>query len=404
MRAVLPSELEALIAPQERYQRLHDAAYQRWGHQLCDLSYANFNGGPPSVVLEALRDSIARLRPFDLQYTPYGGSAITRRLIAQRLTRPAGPRFPWRNVILTPGAMAALNLVFRALTFGNFSPEAIVVVPCWLDYPLYLANLGIRAVPAPLDAETLRLDLDRIDAAITSQTRAVILSQPANPTGAVYTRQELAALAGVLHARSGGRILLVSDECHRDVTFGGGEVVSPAEVYENTCVIYSFGKAFQIQGQRIGYVAVSPAMEQADAFARLLESLCRVMGFCTPTSLMQLAVRKLISVDLDLEPIARRRELAIESLRESGYWVRPSDATYFLYPRSPVADDFAFVERMADRGVLALPSSVFHHRGHFRLSLTASDAHVERALEALAGGRGSSTVKSYVSYRAEARN
>jgi aspartate aminotransferase len=366
---------------------MQDAAYRHWGRDLCDLGYANFHGGPSSAILQALVDCLQDLRPFDLQYTPYGGATITRRLIAQNLTRSHALPFAWRNVIMTPGAMAALNILFRALRTEDSSAEVIVVVPCWLDYPLYLTNFGFRPVLVPVTPRTLRLDVDRIADAVSTATCAIVLSQPANPTGKVYSPQELSDLAEVLRARSDNHILLISDECHRETVFPGSRFVSPAEFYDTTCIVYSFGKAFHIQGQRIGYIAVSPKMQDPGAVSRLLERLCRVTGFCTPTSLMQLAVRRLLSIKLDIAPITSQRKFVVETLREAGYAIEPSEGTYFLYPESPMRDDLKFVELLAQNGVLTLPASIFHHRGHFRVSLTAPESQIEKALQVIVAVR-----------------
>jgi aspartate aminotransferase len=152
------------------------------------------------------------------------------------------------------------------------------------------------------------------------------------------------------------------------------------EYYDATCIVYSFGKSLFMQGQRIGYAAASPRFADHGSVARQLERLCRTMGFCTPTALMQLAVRALLNTKPDLAPIQRRRKQALDALRYSGYQVVPSHGTFFLYVRSPDEDDFAFVERLAERFVLVLPSSLFHHRGYFRIALTASDEMIQRAL------------------------
>jgi aspartate aminotransferase len=215
------------------------------------------------------------------------------------------------------------------------------------------------------------------------------LSLPANPTGLIYTADELRALAAVLQ-RAPSPPLLVSDECHRDVVYGdepagGAPLPSPAEHYAATCIVYSFGKSWRMQGQRVGYVAVSPAMPEATAFAARLVTWCRVMGFCTPTALMQLAVRALLGRQPDLTPFAHRRARAIHRLQAAGYDLVPSQATFFLYPRVPRGiDDFAFAEQLAEHGVLVLPAQTFHHTGHVRLALTARDADVDAALEVMA--------------------
>jgi aspartate aminotransferase len=381
----LPPAIEAALASQERYEQICEAAYRTRGSSLCDLGYANFHEGPSAAVLDAVRDCLDSARAPNLQYSRYGGMTITRRLVAERLCQSHNLPFEWRQVVMTPGAMAAINLLFRAVKTDCAPAEVIVLTPCWLDYPLYLENLGLKAVLVPLDPATLRLDINRIANAINDSTRAVIFSQPANPTGLVYSPQELRDLATALRMQKGRSILLISDECHRDFLFEGQSFHSPAEFYDDTCIVYSFGKAFQIQGQRIGYIAVSPGMEGALEFAHLLERLCRVTGFCTPTALMQLAIRRLLDLQVDVSTVARRRDILLRAMADTGYEVEPSQATYFLYPRSPETDDFQFAASIAQRGLLVLPAPLFHHRGHFRLCLTAGDSAVGRAAEVLTG-------------------
>jgi len=382
----LSGELERLLSLQERFEAMRRDALLRKGPALCDLAYANPYDGPDPEVVAAMRAALESERALDLQYTPYGGATITRRLIAQKLSERYGCRFHYRDVILTPGAMAALNILFRAVRGdAGGEGEVVVVTPCWMDYPLYLVQLGLRPVLVPVDGRTLRLDLDRLRDAIGPATRAVVLSQPANPTGIVYSREELADLAALLRALDRPP-LLISDECHRDVRGDDVPLVSPLELYDETCVVYSFGKSLFIQGQRIGYIAVSPRISEGRGAVDLLERTCRMMGFCTPTALMQLAVRRLLGLRPPLlGAIEERRRRAIAALRAAGYQLVAPQATFFMYPRSPDPDDFAFAARLAERGVLVLPSAVFHHPGHFRMSLTATDGSLDSALRTLAG-------------------
>jgi aspartate aminotransferase len=378
--------IEALLAPQERFEAMrHEWAF-RAGASLCDLSYANPYDGSPVDVLEAIRAALDDATGIDLQYTPYGGWVVARRKAAEALSASHGRRFGWRDLVLTPGAMAALNVVFACLgTAPAGRPErdeVVIPVPAWLDYPLYAARLGLRPVLVPLDTATLRLDLDRLDAALTPRTRAVVLTQPANPTGLLYSADELADLAAVLdRARSRGvDAWLISDECHRGVIMPGQTFVSPVAHYDRTVVVFSFGKHLAIQGQRIGYAAVSPDAPDHEALGRTLERACRVMGYCTPTALMQRALPALLALRPPIEGIAERRDRVVAGLRDAGYDVVPSQATFFLYPRSPIPDADAFALRLAQRGVMVLPASVFHDAGRFRIALTGSDAMIDRAL------------------------
>ena len=376
--------IEAFLAPQERFEAMRQAWAFRAGASLCDLSYANPYDGAPHEVLDAIRCALDDATGIDLQYTPYGGWVVARRKAAEALSASHGRRFAWRDLVLTPGAMAALNVVFACLgTDAHPERDEIVIpVPAWLDYPLYAARLGLSPVLVPLDRSTLRLDLERLDAALTRRTRAVVLTQPANPTGLLYSEQELADLAALLvRARSRGvDAWLISDECHRGVIMPGETFVSPVRHYDRTVVIFSFGKHLAIQGQRIGYAAVSPDAPGHEELGRQLERACRVMGFCTPTALMQRALPALLALRPPVAGLAERRDRVVGGLRDAGYDVVPSQATFFLYPRSPIADADAFAMRLAERGVMVLPASVFHDEGRFRIALTGSAPMIDRAL------------------------
>lgn len=387
MIGLLKAEIEQYLSNQERFEDLRQRTSLRAGRNLCDFSYANSYDGPCNQVRQVLRDCLERHRTLDLQYTPYGGSTVTRRLIARQLSGTHGKRFNWRDIVLTPGAMAALNVLFRLVRQDGQPDEVIVMTPCWLDYPLYLANLDIKPVMVPLADDLMGFSLERIEHALSPYTRAVIISQPNNPLGTLHSREQLRELSALLEA-SQSRPLLIADECHRDIVFDPSLFSSPLEHYDRTCLVYSFGKSLFMQGQRIGYAAVSPNVPDHEAVAGQLERLCRTMGFCTPTSLMQLAVRDLLNTRPNLEQIQRRRIRILDALQSSGYQVIPSQATFFLYVRSPDDDDFAFVERLAQHHVLVLPSSMFHQKGYFRISLTASEEMTERALPIFEALRG----------------
>jgi aspartate aminotransferase len=388
MSGAFSPSIEAFLAPQERFEAMRQAWAFRAGASLCDLSYANPYDGAPHEVLDAIRCALDDSTGIDLQYTPYGGWVVARRKAAEALSASHGRRFAWRDLVLTPGAMAALNVVFACLGAEEHPErdEIVIPVPAWLDYPLYAARLGLSPVLVPLDRSTLRLDLERLDAALTPRTRAVVLTQPANPTGLLYSERELTDLADLLvRARSRGvDAWLISDECHRGVIMPGETFVSPVRHYDRTVVIFSFGKHLAIQGQRIGYAAVSPDAPGHEALGRQLERACRVMGYCTPTALMQRALPALLALRPPVDGIVDRRDRVVDGLRDAGYDVVPSQATFFLYPRSPIADADAFAMRLAQRGVMVLPASVFHDDGRFRIALTGSEGMIDRALDVLA--------------------
>ncbi|UJR78423.1 aminotransferase class I/II-fold pyridoxal phosphate-dependent enzyme [Sandaracinus amylolyticus] len=377
------ARLERWMAPQERFEEVRAAAFRRAGTSLCDLAYANAWDGPPPRAIEAMQRALDQRHALDLQYTPYGGHTVPRRLVAQQLARDTGVPFRFDDVVLTPGAMAALTIVLRWLSAQVDHGEVIIPVPCWLDVPLYAEDAGLVPVLVPLDPRTLRLDLDAVRAALSPRTVALVLAQPGNPSGVIHSRAELEALS-VLLSEHPSRPILVSDECHRGVLFERDAWAAPAAIHPRTIVVHSFGKTSFLQGQRIGYAAVSPHFDDGGATSRDLARACRVTGVCTPTALMQRVVSDLLDVAPDMDRLSSRRDLALDALRAAGLEVQAPQATFFVYPRAPRGDAWGFVERLASRGVLVLPSEVFHHEGHVRLSLTGTDAMLERGLAVIA--------------------
>jgi aspartate aminotransferase len=375
----------AFHEPQERFERLVAWAYRRFGPRLVDLSYANPREGPDEEVLAALRRALEERQELDFQYTPYGGKTTTRRLIASQLQRRFGLDFHYRDIVLTPGAMAALNVAFRALF--DSSGEALVLTPCWLDYPLYLENLGIPFRFVPLAANK-RLDLEAISGALSKRVRGVILSHPGCPSGVVLEPAELEGLAALLweaEERFASRIYLIADEVHRELIWGGSPFQTALAIHPRTLSVYSFGKALFLQGQRIGYLAISPRAPEREELWEALPRTVRAMGFCTPTNLMQRAVLHLLDYRPALEVLAERQRRARGLLARLGFEVCEADATFFVYVKSPVEDEVVFAERLAEVGVLVLPYCLFHERGYFRLSLTAGDEALARGLQAFCG-------------------
>lgn len=376
--------LEPLLDPQERLERLIAATFRRFGARMVDLSFANPSDGPGDEVLSILTRVTGESRGLSLQYTPIAGRPSARRAVAARLARQFALPFDYHDIVLTPGAMPALNIACRAL-FGP-ADEVIVLTPAWQDYPLYLRNLNIPCRLVRLRNDK-RLDVEAIRAAIGPATRGVLFSQPCCPTGVVYSRDEMDALAEVLadaESRFAAPIYIVSDEVHRDVVWGRRSFHSPLQSYGRTVSVYSFGKAFAIQGQRVGYLAVSPRMPDLDGVRHTIERCVRVMGFGHPTSIMQRAVIDLVDCRTSVASIARKQATVRRALTAYGYEVCEGDATFYVYVKCPLDDDFRFAELLASRGVLVVPSTLFHDPGYFRLSLTASEPAIARALPALA--------------------
>lgn len=377
---VIPADLQELLEPLETFEAIRRRAV-RLGDRLCDLSYANPYEGVDRATRAVLRDALDQEGLLDLQYSPFGGHTRMRRAVADGLAASHRLPFTYEDVVLTPGAMAALQLALRVVSVPG--DEVVIPVPCWLDYPLYARFLGLTPVFVPLAERDFQLDPDAIAHAVTPRTCAVLISHPSNPAGQSYTLTALCALADALRRaerRAGRPITVIADEAHRDFV-ARGSYDTAAAAWPATFVVYSFGKYHFLQGQRLGYLAVSPNHPRRKAIAAELPRWTRVTGFCTPTALMQRALPGLLALRHDLGWLDSWRGRLATELTAAGYRVVPAAATLFLYVATPDGqDDFVFIRALAGAGVLALPAPVFHHHGYFRLSLTGSEQMLERAL------------------------
>jgi aspartate aminotransferase len=367
---------QSFALPQARLDELRMRAVRSGGAAFADLGYANAWDGASAALKSALHAAIDVEDPLGLQYTPYGGATVARRIAANALASATGVPFQFRHMVLTPGAMSALSVVFRLL--GERGGNVVIPVPTWLDHPTYAALHGLAPRLAPLREPDFALDLDAIERAIDRDTRAIVLTNPGNPSGTLLDARSLLALGELVQARD---LMVIADECHRDYVFKGDTFEPTARHIPKTITIYSYGKRLMAQGQRLGYAAVSPALG-----AQLAEQLilrARVLGIATPTALMQRALPDLERLLPPVERIGARRAHAIDRLRSAGIEVASGAATMFVYARASRGNAWAATEALADQGVLVCPAELFHSEGWVRLTTSATDAMLERGLAAV---------------------
>ena len=191
----------------------------------------------------------------------------------------------------------------------------------------------------------------------------------------------------MLARRSEGRdrpILLISDEPYNRIVFDGATFHSPAEVYPNTVITYSYGKTLLAPGMRIGYVTTPPTMPDRESFRRAIFVAQIATGYAFPNALLQHAIEDLERLSIDIGVLERRRDRMVPALNALGYEATTPEGTFYVMARSPIADDVAFSDRLAEQGALVLPGTVVEVPGWFRISLTASEEMVERGLRSFA--------------------
>jgi aspartate aminotransferase len=286
---------------------------------------------------------------------------------------------------MTNGGFAALAVAMRALVEPG--DEVIFLSPPWFFYEFMILAAGATPVRCHLAPPAFEPDLDQIAAAITPRTRAIIFNSPQNPSGRVYPLETLTALARTLtdaSERIGHPIYLISDEPYRKILFDGITFHSPAEVYPDTVVTYSYGKQLLAPGQRVGYLAVPPTMPDREALRETALVAQLATGYAFPNALLQHALPDLEPLLIDMPAMERRRDRMVGALREIGYETTMPEGTFYAMVRAPIPNDVDFTDILARHRVLALPGSIVEVPGWFRISLTATDDMVERGIPGFA--------------------
>ncbi len=346
---------------------------QRGAANVFDFTLGNPDVEPPEEVIAALRSVVAANRPRSHGYMPNAGFPEVRAKIAARLAQRTGVPFAADGIIMTSGAAGAINTVLKSLL--DPGDEVIVLNPYFPEYRFYIENHGGRVVPVET-GDRFQPDLARIAAAITPRTKALILNSPNNPTGAVYAPEVLRELDRLVR----DPVLVISDEPYRPLTFDG---VAPAEtlaLIRRSVLAWSWSKAMAIAGERIGYLAIPPHLEEAGPLRNACTFANRILGYINAPAIWQWVVAEVPDATVDVRHYQRKRDLLCDALSGFGYELARPQGSYYVFPKTPVADDVAFIRLLQEEGILAVPGAGFGRGGYMRLSITIPLEDLERSL------------------------
>ena len=344
-----------------------------------DFSLGNPDLPPPPEFESAVCRLISNNAPGVHGYMPNAGYQWVREALADRMSAEQGLHISHSEIIMTCGAAGALNVVMKALL--DAGDEVIVLAPYFVEYYFYIDNHGgvARIVPTSTD---FSLDLEAIRAAINERTKAVIINAPNNPTGQIYPQADLDALGRILQeegAKNDSSIYLVMDEPYREIVFDDHVVASTFHACKNAIMLSSWSKTLSLAGERIGYLAVHPDIEEKAVLMDALTLANRILGFVNAPALMQRVVAELRDVSIDNSIYARRRELFRQILDEAGYEFELPKGAFYFFPKSPIEDDVAFCRILQEHKILAVPGSGFGTPGHFRLAFSVPDDVIQRS-------------------------
>ena len=354
----------------------------------CDFMFGN----PHEPASQAYVDALVR----GAQPTGKDHYAYTQDLpqataaIAAGLQERLGLAFGPGDIHMTNGNFSGLAITLR--TIVDRGDEVIFVSPPWFFYETLIVAAGATPVRVFADRErSFDLDLEAIEDAITPRTRAIIVNSPHNPSGRIYTPQQLTDLATLLEtasARNDRRIFLLSDEAYNRIVFEGHTFTTPVAYYPHSFLLYTYAKTLLAPGSRLGYIATPPGMPEAEELRLALQINQITYGWAFPVSLLQHAVPELEPMTVDIPALQRRRDLLVSTLREQGYDAVEPEGTFYIIVRSPLEDDQRFCELLRAHDIFVLPGAMFEMPGWFRISITANDDMVQRALPGFAKAIG----------------
>ena len=349
-----------------------------------DLSLGNPIMEPPAEFHDELRRIAQNPSPGMHRYMPNAGYPETRQAVAATLSQETGLSFGAGEIVMTCGAAGAANVVLR--TILNPGDEVIILSPFFGEYVYYIQNHNGVPVIVPTDAE-FGLDLEAIEAALTARTRAIILNSPNNPSGVVYPEEGIRGLAELLmlaEARFGSEIFIISDEPYRRIIYDGLVYPQVFPHYERTVVVNSHAKDLGLPGERIGHIAVHPDYSGKAEMVDGLVFCNRVLGFVNAPALMQHVVRAVQNASVDVGEYQRKRDFIYDRLTGMGYQAVKPQGAFYLFPRSPLEDDEAFVAALQEYNVLVVPGKGFGTPGHFRISYCLEDRVLEGSMDGFA--------------------
>lgn len=350
-----------------------------------DFSIGNPDLDPPSEVVEAIEEIAADTSPMCHGYMPNPGYMQARQAMAEKTSLEQGTAVPADCVIMSVGAAGAMNCVFKALL--NVGDEVIVPAPYFAEYGHYCANHGgtLRPVPTKND---FSLDIDAIKAALTEKTAAVIINSPNNPTGRIYSKEEIQALSAVLtaHGEKTGRYpYIVCDEPYRAITYGGKKVASVFPEYRQAVVVTSFAKNLSVPGERIGYIAVNPASDDASEMVAACILATRILGFVNAPAFFQKVIARSWNARCDYSLYEKRCREIMEIMDYAGLQYAKPEGAFYLFVKVPEGwngDDMAFTEHLKKFNILCAPGTGFGGKGWFRISYCVAEKTILNSKEA----------------------
>ncbi|MBN1623965.1 MAG: pyridoxal phosphate-dependent aminotransferase [Clostridia bacterium] len=347
-----------------------------------DFSIGNPEVEPPREVYDSLHEIADDRTPGTHRYMPNAGYSFVREAIAGKLSIDYDMKVPADNICMVCGAAAGLNVVLKSIL--NPGEEVIIFAPYFAEYKFYIGNGGGVPVVVETDGE-FDIDIEQFRKAVTPLTKAVLINSPNNPTGVIYSREKLMELASVIKEKETefrSDIFLISDEPYNEIIYVDEELPVVFNIFEKAVVVNSYSKSLALPGERIGYIAVSPAISECALLMAAIIFNNRTLGFVNAPAISQRLVAKAVNVSVDPEIYRERMELLYNKLIELGFECQKPAGAFYLFVKAPMDDEMEFLKIAQKYNILVVPGRGFGRAGFFRMAFCVSLETIKRSLPA----------------------
>ena len=350
-----------------------------------DFSIGNPSVEPPKIIADTIADLVKNESSVALHgYTSAQGDAGTRAAISDYINSKFSVALTADNIYMTCGAAASLTITLRAVV--NPGDECIVFAPFFTEYRVFIENAGGKVVVSEPEEKTFQINISDFEGRINEKTKAVIINSPNNPSGVVYSERTIIALTELLkrkEAEFGHPIYLIADEPYRELVFDETTVVPYVmNYYDDTVVCYSFSKALSLPGERIGYIAVSPKMQNSRNVYLAVCGAGRSLGYVCAPSLFQQVVKRTVGTTVDVSVYKKNRDLLYDNLTSYGYECVKPDGAFYLFVKALEPDAYKFFEKAKQKEILVVPCDDFGVKGYVRIAYCVDEARIRNALPA----------------------
>ena len=351
-----------------------------------DFSLGNPSVPAPAEVNETIKELLDSESSLLLHgYTSAQGDANVRKVISDSIMDRFGVEVSPNFIYMTCGAAASLSICLKAVIEEGMGDECIVFAPFFTEYRVFIENAGGKVVVSNPRKNDLQIDVADFESRITKNTKCVIINSPNNPSGVVYDTETVMAVCDIIARKSmeyGRDIYLIADEPYRELVYTGVDVPYLMKFYKNTLVCYSYSKSLSLPGERIGYIAVCPEMNDAQSVYLSVCGAGRSLGYVCAPSLFQQVIARCQGAKVDIEIYRENRDLLYNNLTEYGYDCVKPDGAFYLFVKALEEDAYAFYEKAKAHEILVVPCDDFGVRGYVRIAYCVDKARVERALPA----------------------